>query len=69
MPCSSPQDGHALGLCELEALLQTLQKTHEGLSKELCLESWPDLWSRADDRLSLVKYNSKIATATAQVRP
>ena len=61
------QDGHALALCELEALLQTIQRTHEGLSKDLTLQPWADLWDWADNRLSLSQYSSKVATATCQV--
>ncbi len=61
------QGGHALALCELEAQLQTLERAHANLSKELCLDSWTDLWSWADDRLSLGHYHSKVAKATAEV--
>lgn len=60
------QDGHAVALCELEAQLQTLERTHAILAKELQLDSWSELWNAADGRLSLVHYHSRVAKATAQ---
>lgn len=61
------QGGQALAICELKALLKVVEVTHENLSKELCLDSWTDIWEDLDDRASLRDYSSNVASATSQV--
>ena len=65
--CCCLQDGNALSLCELEAMLRTVERAHANLSEDLCLESWHDMWARTDDRLSIQQYSSRVASACIQV--
>ena len=63
------QGAHASALCELGALIETLQATHELISNHIDLPDWSSIFSTADDAISLSLITGRIVTHTTKVRP